>query len=120
MPSSGKTFGQSQSLGEDNFYALYQITDSSDGAWFETAGILTASLHIDGLEADGSLKVFCSNNPNEPDEDHVGVEKQTIAGTAGDQVVAITAPYSLWKRISKVEGAAPTETTVYFAGVRRN
>lgn len=116
-----ESFGGNQSLGEDNF-KIELPADTDAGEWFDSSGILTASVEITGLESDGSLKIHCSDRPDKPDDSSAGVEKQTIAGAAmsADQLIAVTAPYSLWKKISKTKGATSTATTIYFAGARRN
>lgn len=111
------TFGGNQSIGEDNF-KIELAADDDAGEWFDSAGIVDASLDIRDLESDGSLKIHCSNNPQKPSLDDDGTEKQTIAGASGNQLIAATAPYSLWKKISKIAGMTSTLTTVYFAGKR--
>lgn len=119
MPSNGDSFGGSQSLGEDNFYALYQQEGDSDGVWFPTAGILTASLQIKDLENGGVLTVHCSNDPDQPDNNDDGILGQTINGDGNDKLLAVSAPYSLWKKVKKDAGTPAEETTAHYAGVRR-
>jgi hypothetical protein len=113
MGSTAQVFGGNQSLGEDNFNCTVEV---DDGVWFKTAGILTASLHITGLAIGETITLHCSNSPTDPPANSEnGVAKQTVVGDGSDQFVAVTAPYSLFKKL-KINSAT---ATVYFAGVRR-
>lgn len=118
MPSNGDSFGGRDLQGEVNYYAFYQQTAAADGVWLDTSGILTSSLHIiGGLTAAESITVHCSNAATKPENTDHEVTKQTITGDGTEQHVAITAPYSRWKKFKKT-GAA-TSTTAYFSGAKR-
>ena len=114
MASTVTTFGGNQSLGEDNFHCQ---VEADDGVWFDSSGILAASIEIRDLEIGESLTLHCTNVLGPPENDVDGVTGQTVAGDGNDKHVAVTAPYSLWKKFKKSAGSA---SDVYFCGVRRS
>lgn len=118
MPESGNAFGGRELQGEVNYYALYDQLAATDGAWFDTSGVITSSLHVLGLATLESLAIHISNSPTPPeDSDNEVASAQTITGDGTEKLVAITAPYSRWKKVKKT--GAVTATTVYYSGAKR-
>lgn len=118
MPSNGEAFGGKSIDGEVNYYALIDQTAATDGAWFNTSGIITASLHVKTLAVGESLAIHVSDSPEPPEDSDAEVASaQTVTGDGNDKFIAVTAPYSRWKKIKKT--GAVGATTVYFSGCKR-
>lgn len=118
MPSNGDAFGGNALNGEVNYYALIDQTAATDGAWFNTEGIITASLHVTGLGTGDALAIHVSNSATQPaDSDAEVASAQTVTGDGTAKFVAITAPYSRWKKVKKT--GAVSATTAIFSGAKR-
>jgi hypothetical protein len=113
MPANGDAFGGKSLQGEINYHALVDQTAATDGAWFNTSGVITSSLHVIGLAIGESLAIHISNAPSEPDVADAGVAAQTITGDGNEKLVA----YSRWKKVKKV--GAVGAVNAYYSGVKR-
>jgi hypothetical protein len=93
---------------------------SNTGLWINIGQFAPgASLHIVGLESDGSLQVQLSNSLSAPmAEDPTVVALTAIEGLANGapQIVLATATLAQWLQIVKTPGEAPTVTTVRMLG----
>ena len=77
------------------------------------------SLHVYGLESDGSLKIYLVNNskfyaPATPTDDTAALFT-TINGAAAPSITPVTMSAG-WLQIVKTPGVTPTDTVVKLAG----
>jgi hypothetical protein len=106
--------------------SVFNNNVSSYGNWVDIARYTTWSLHVLGLETDGTLTLWFSNEVRKPTglvaDTSAVASATTITGTGDPLLVdGDTFPSAHWMQIQKTQGTTPTATVVWqFAQMSAN
>ena len=99
--------------------SVFNNNVGSYGNWVSLAQYADWSLHITGLESDGNVAVWLSNEPFKPTDRAADTNAVLVGGvvvttsTGSAMVKGSDLGPAHWLQIQKTQGATPTDTVVW-------